>query len=821
MDPGFVFQSLARFRTASPLALALLLGYSSQAQQAPASPPAADPIPVPFILEESYEAEINLVPSSPFRAEAGPLLKSLEKRLPPDRFQALKQSVGADGFLGEQALAEAGLKAVFDTEKLELTIQIPAEIRLPTDIQLFSRAPVLDVDRLEKVADFSTYVNLRGAVDYGSTPRFGQGEGIQSPSFDIEGAVNAYGLVLESGLNYQGLRDDIFTRTETRLVYDDLDHIVRYSFGDLFYPVSGLQNAFPISGFSVTRNYSLQPYRLIEPAGQTGLFLRSRSRVEVLVNGRPVQTLDLPPGRHNLRNFLFSNGANNVELRITDETGRVEVVQLTFFFDSRLLAQGEQEFTYNVGVPRRFDDNSFKYDDRPVFSAFHRIGLTDSVTVGLNAQGDEFVQMAGAHGLWAMPLGNVGLDAGLSHSDPRGIGHAFRLEYRYYEADALKPWGVGASLSAQWQSPRFTVLSDPIIFSDTEADFAARIHQRLPFQVVAGVGGTYQLNRELVDTHSVELFLGKRWGRNIATDVTLERQTRTFGPTEYRAFFSFSWIFPSKHQSINGTYDTFSRVGRADWQYTPPTFGRAFHSAAGVQYGEEDTSGYGHLRYYGYRAEAAFEQNVFTSAAPGGDGTVSTLRAGTALVYADGHLAVSRPIQDSFALLYPADSLKGQKIGIEVLDNQPFVQIDRFGPAVLPDLTSYQLKRVNIESPDLPPGLDVGAPLRYLVPRYRSGTVIKVGSEAAGLLEGVVLNADGTPFALQGGEALPAGRSDREPVTIMTNRDGKFQIMGLEPGEYEVGFFAQPNSPVRFVVPKAGQGTISVGTLNLPAPIKQ
>lgn len=817
MAPEVFFQNLRRLFPSS-FAILALIGPAPLLRAQPvaqASQP-ADAIPVPLVLEGSYVGDVNLVPSDPFKVETAPVVKSLEKRMPTERLETLARSSEPNGFVSEQALAAAGLSAKFDREKLELHLEIPPEIRLPTDIQLFRREPVMDAQRLEKVANFSVQLNLRGAVDYATMPRFSQDEGIQSPNFDIDGAINAYGLVLESGLNYQGGREDIFTRTETRLVYDDLDHIVRYSAGDLFYPVSGLQNVFPMSGFSITRNYSLQPYRLIEPAGRTGLFLRSRARVEVLVNGRPVQTLELAPGRHNLRNFLFSNGANNVTLRITEETGRVEVVQLTFFFDSRLLAEGEQEFTYNVGVPRRFEDDSFKYGDRAVFSAFHRVGITDTLTAGLNLQGDEYVQMFGAHGLWAMPVGNIGTDIGLSHSDPRGFGQAVRLEYRYYEADVLKPWGIGASLSAQWQSPHFTVLSDPLTFSDTEADFAARVYQRLPWQLVAGAGGSYQLNRNERDTHSIELFFGKRWGRNISTDVTLERQSRIFGETEYRGFFSFSWLFPGRHQSINGSYDTFSRVGRADWQYTPPTFGRALHSAAGLQQGENDTAAYGHLRYYGYRGEAALEQNLLDSNFPGGDGSVTTLRAGTAVVFADGHLGISRPIQDSFALLYPSETLKGERIGIETLDNQPFVQIDRFGPAVLPDLTSYQIKRINVESPDLPVGLDVGEPLRYVVPRYRSGTVIKIGTETASVIEGVVINADGTPFALQGGEAVPAGRTEAEPVTIMTNREGKFQVMGLEPGEYQLRFFSAPESPQRFVVPKAGKGAVSVGTLRLP-----
>src|SRR5207244_11270209 len=125
----------------------------------------------------------------------------------------------------------------------------------------------------------------------------------------------------------------------------------------------------------------------------SALFLKSDSKVDVLVNVRLVQTLQLPAGQHNLKNFPFASGANDVVLRITDPVGRIETITLSFFFDSKLLAQGEQEFAYSVGLPSRTENGHYNYDaDSPTLSAFHRIGLSDKLTAGLNLQADWQVQ---------------------------------------------------------------------------------------------------------------------------------------------------------------------------------------------------------------------------------------------------------------------------------------------------------------------------------------------------------------------------------------------------------------------------------------------
>ena len=55
---------------------------------------------------------------------------------------------------------------------------------------------------------------------------------------------------------------------------------------------AGFQSYQSLLGLTVARNFSLQPYRITQPLGQTSFFLKAPSKVEVLVNGRALDRFD-------------------------------------------------------------------------------------------------------------------------------------------------------------------------------------------------------------------------------------------------------------------------------------------------------------------------------------------------------------------------------------------------------------------------------------------------------------------------------------------------------------------------------------------------
>ncbi len=256
----------------------------------------------------------------------------------------------------------------------------------------------------------------------------------------------------------------------------------------------------------------------------------------------------------------------------------------------------------------------------------------------------------------------------------------------------------------------------------------------------AGVGGTYQISRGgLLDARGVNLTWGKSIGRGASLNLTLDHRELSTGQTENRAFLSLMFTFPQQRQSARFSYDSFTDTAQANWQYTSADSVGGVDASLGVQRQPNDYNVVGGARYTGYRAVASLSHDVTTPASNAENlDSRTSLGFGTALVYADGQFAVSRPVQDSFAMVVPRLELAGQKIGVDWVRDSYYARADWLGPAVLPSLSSYQVRTLTIDAPDLPLGYELG-PSEYTVwPTYRSGTVIRIGTGATVLLSGVL-----------------------------------------------------------------------------------
>jgi len=776
---------------------------------------------VPLIIERQDRGEIKIIPgeNGELTLDADALLREIQSLLNETTFKRLRESTDAAGKLSLGAIKAGGLKAAFDERKVQFEVGVPAAVRRPMQTEVFRRTvqpegPVL------KPSLFSAFLNLRSGIDYVEKSGTGTQEGLQTPKFDFAGAINFRNWVGEGEVFYNADAAESWHRGDLRLVHDDPERLLRFSAGDLAYPVTSFQRFVPLGGLMLARDFALQPYRVTEPLGNTSFFLKSDSKVEVMVNGRLVQTLQLPAGAHNLRNFPFASGANDVTLRITDPVGRVETVNLSFFFDSKLLVRGETEFAYSVGLPSRRDDGNYQYaSDSPTLSVFHRVGLTDKLTAGFNLQADRKVEVGGMETVFATPFGTFQGDYSASRSQSAGFGQAARLQYRYYDASADNPSGRILTLGVAYTARDFARVGIERPENPVAWEGSARYSQRLFYDLTASVGGSYQLRRDGPDTSSLGLFFSKRW-RNVSGDLALERNILDHHRIENRLAVSLTFQFPSRRQILNTAYDSHAHVSRADWQYYPRYEIGGVNASAGVQHAPRNDDFVGGLRYAGYRGEASLSQDVTTPQPGMGVDSRTSLRLGTALVFADGEFAVSRPIQDSFALVKAEKSLAGQTVGVDPIDQQFRARADRFGDAVIPDLQSYQYRKITSDPQNVPVGRDPGQQSFTAMPSYKSGTVIRVGEEGTVALAGTLQTVDGQLIALQAGDLTEEGAADKTAATLFTNREGKFYVEGLKVGRYSLRLHADPSVVTQFEVPQDKYGLYEIGDLRLAGKVR-
>lgn len=724
------------------------------------------------------------------------------------------------GYIPLSVLQDAGLGARVDPLTLSLLLNVPGKLRKPEVIDLKGHGapPVAGVGEIINPAAVSAYVNVHGNLDYIHS---GQTPGLQPLALGLDGAVNLDGnFVLQSTDNYISAGGRRWQRGDTSLIHDDPADAIRYQLGDLLFPLVGFQTSQSLGGFDIARNYTLQPYTNIQPAGQQQFILTSPSKVQVDVNGRPTQVIQLPAGRYNIRNFPFAQGANNVQLTVTDSSGRTSTTTIPYFFDSTLLDAGVSQFNYAVGLPMAQNNGLRKYPlTFPSISMFHNYGFTDTVTGGVNFQGNNAQDTLGAELGAATAIGNLHFDAAGSRVRDYGLDYALEAQYSYAN---ITNNSVSRNLIAAvtYTGRRFGTLGTTNPDNSTKLDISARYSQPLVYDIYAGLGGAYDFNRNQDNSYNFDLSLRRNITTKLSANVDLIRSFDVTGKVDNRILLTLTISFDGGRQFARSGYDSDLRSKTADWEYIPTS--DLYHPYGDFQVGNssQSTTFNGDLSYNTTRLETTLSHN---ETYPYGGGTSTTLQRntslafGSALVFADGYAALARPVGDSFALFKTEKNASGDSFKVDPQGNNYMTRNDFFMPAVLPNLNGYEVSTAQIAVPNLPAGYDIGPETFVLQPTYHSGSLIKIGTSATVYLEGTLVGRDGKPISLISGTFKRVGAGNAKPIIFFTNRTGRFRAEGLQPGAFDMDFTgAFPGISKRITIPAKANGIYHIGTIQIP-----
>jgi len=736
-----------------------------------------------------------------------PIRAQLEELLPPEEFQKLQTN--SAGFMSPELLESAGIHTHFDFQTLTVELNIPIEKRRTQTLSLIGNSGITAARTLAP-SDFSAYLNIRGGLDYIETSKVNP-VGFTDPQFALENAFNWRGFVLENEIDINPAPGKSWEKRDTRLIWDQPEQRLRWTLGDLNYPVTSFQGFLPMAGLSLHREDSLQPYRVTSPLGQSSFFLKTDSKVEIIINGHTVRTVQMSAGPHQISNFPLTGGANNVILRLTDAVGRVEYLNATLFYDPGLLKAGESEFNYALGFPSSIDPSGaiYNYDSHPAATAFHRWGITDRFTAGLNAVATENSQAGGGEAIASTVAGTVGLESVFSHDRDLGSGTAQRLQYHYYVPHQGMFSDGNLSLAAQYQTRNY-MQPQPLGALRSSSDtwsFQARYSQPITERLNAGIGYTRQFSAGTTRLETYNLTAGYHWGR-VHTDISLEHNRASSG-NEWRVFLSVMINF-GHSQSTYSSYDSSSRIARNEWQYVPATDIETMSTTLGLQNSPSQNDLYGNLHYFGRRAELTLSQDTQI------DGeSRSSLRFGAGLVFADGQFAVSRPIQNSFLLVDSIGSLKQDGgVGVQPQAQRFAGKEDWLGPAVLPQITAYYPTHV-VAAP-LNPAADFDPQTAdvLLKPTYKSGTHLRLGHPATVNVSLTLQWADGSPAALQLGTLTAASGTS---VQFVSNREGITYLNEVTPGKYTAALVSHPAASFPLTIAAAKERELNLGTIKIPA----
>jgi outer membrane usher protein len=656
----------------------------------------------------------------------------------------------------------------------------------------------------EAPARFSAYLNARGTL------RIAGDAGAQGLMF-LDGAARTGKVVLEGDATWQtGDGFDRFERRNTRLVLDAADHALRLSAGDLLTEARGYQSAPALAGISVIRSYGvLQPQRDIRPSGQGGFTLELPSIVEIYVNEQLVRRIELPPGNYDLRDFPFAQGASNVRLAIRDGSGRSENLRFDAFIDQSQLAKGIDEFGLFAGVHAPPGLAGPRYSDDLALTGYYRRGISDRLTLGANLQADGRGQLGGVQAILASPLGTWRADATVSRDAKVGGGVAASVTFhRSFGASQGAASVLSVSLEGATRAfrpigplgqvhPYAFQLDAQYVhgFSDT-LSAGASVRLAKGWQRDERIE-SYRANLDWLVTPRARLMVEARydgpryWERSeIAVRIGLRYQ---LGQTS----------------SAGVDYDSGWRAARLSYNRSAGEGVGSYSVAAEAEHTPAGTVLNADASYVTNRAEFGFSR--FTNL-EGTGRSVTSLRLGSSIAFADGAVTIGAPVSDSFAIVTPHRSLAGSEIRVDESGAGYAASTGVLGTALRGDLGSYFERTITVQSPDAPLTANLGRGTFRLRPSYRSGYRLQVGSDYSVSVVGRLLDGAGAPLRLVAGVA----REERENgavVDIFTNGEGRFGATGLRPGRWRLVFAG--DKQVSYALDIAGDAgaVIALGTL--------
>jgi outer membrane usher protein len=202
----------------------------------------------------------------------------------------------------------------------------------------------------------------------------------------------------------------------------------------------------------------------------------------------------------------------------------------------------------------------------------------------------------------------------------------------------------------------------------------------------------------------------------------------------------------------------------------------------------------GYAQYIANRFDVSVSQSTYGDGFGAiGDRQVSTVQVGTSIAFAGGHVALSRRITDSFAILYPHSSLRGHTVvaGQSLEPGDFLSRSGTFGGAVNNYLSSYIDQSVTYDVEDPPLGYDIGPGTYRVRPAYRSGYAIQVGADAYVSAVGTLFGLDNKPVSLVSGTVVSLDKPQEQPMPFFTNSIGRFAVPNLRPGgQYRVDLTA-------------------------------
>ncbi len=538
--------------------------------------------------------------------------------------------------------------------------------------------------------------------------------------------------VLYNGSNETSYSHEKWVRLESKWQYVDPEKVRIYTLGDFISNSSDWGSSVRLAGFQWSSAYTQRGDIVTSALPQFSGSAALPSTLDLYVNQQKIYSGLVPSGPFDIKQLPFISG-NEVTLVTTDATGQQSITKKPYYFSSKILAKGINEFSVDIGVPRyNYGLYSNDYDDATFASGAIRYGYSNSLTLsgGAEASTDGLSNLGTGFAKNVFGVGVINADIAASqYKDENGYSALFGLEGRisknisfntsyrkvfdnYFDlarVSQIRYLKENQITSEPQNYLSYSTLADEIIRAGINYNFYAGYSVYVGYNQIKYSDNSYKLL-----SANLSGSLNKNWGFYSSAYKDYENQK------DYGIYFALRYT-PSTR--VNAISSVSSDSGRLTYRQEVFVLSEPQIDSFGWGgYVERDQDAHNNNAsiYGSYRARAAYLTGRYNRI---GDNDQVAVSATGSLVAAAGRIFAANEIGDGYAVVTnagPQSQIINGGINLGTTDKS--------GRFLIPSLMPYRENHIYLDPSYLPLNWNVKSTDQKTVVGYRQGTLVDFGA---------------------------------------------------------------------------------------------
>ncbi len=543
---------------------------------------------------------------------------------------------------------------------------------------------------------------------------------------------NFFSGVLYNGSNETSYSHEKWVRLESKWQYVDPEKIRIYTLGDFISNSPDWGSSVRLAGFQWSSAYSQRGDIVTSALPQFSGSAALPSTLDLYVNQQKIYSGLVPSGPFDIKQLPFISG-NEVTLVTTDATGKQSITKKPYYFSSKILAKGINEFSVDVGIPRyNYGLYSNDYDDATFASGAIRYGYSNSLTLsgGAEASTDGLSNLGTGFAKNVFGIGVINADIAASqYKNENGYSALLGLEGRisknisfntsyrkvcdnYFDLARVSQVRYLKENQINPESQNYlnySALADEIFRAGINYNFYAGYGVYLGYNQIKYSDNSYKLL-----STNLSGSLDKNWGFYASAYKDYENHK------DYGVYFALRYTPSSK---VNAITSVSSDSGSL--RYRQEIFGLSEPQIGSFGWGgyverDQDANENNASVYASYRARAAYLTGRYNRF---GDNDQVAVSATGSLVAAAGRIFAANEVGEGYAVVTnagPQSQILNGGVNLGATDKS--------GRFLIANLRPYMSHHIYLDPSYLPLEWEVNSTNQTVFVGYRQGTLVDFGA---------------------------------------------------------------------------------------------